>query len=104
MTPLKNPLPADFREHLPTAATGRFPYKHRSIAEIETDAEWQELLDRKPVNRGGGTADWIDRTVGLPFDHARNTAQYGKRSTMPDTSCPNCGARGWCGHNGRTPQ
>jgi hypothetical protein len=83
------------------AATGAFPYKHRTIAEIDADVEWQTLLNRKIANRGPHGGDWIDRTVGISFDGARETAGRGIRVTLPSMPCPNCGARGWCGHGDR---
>jgi len=84
-----------------TAAAAKWPYNHRTIAEIDADAEWQELLDRKIANRGRYGDDWIDRTAGVSFDNARSTAGQSVRATLPSMPCPNCGARGWCGHGDR---
>ena len=84
-----------------TAAAAKWPYNRRTIAEIDTDAEWQVLLDRKIANRGPHGDDWIDRTAGVSFDAARATVGQSVRATLPSAPCPNCGARGWCGHGDR---
>lgn len=78
----------------PRAVRGKMPFKHRTVAELDKVLGFYmgSKLERKlPYS--------IDRLVGMSEDTGINGLK--QLATMPDTSCPRCGARGWCGHNGR---
>lgn len=84
-----------------TAAEHIWPYPHRTIAQIDqAEADWTEALAAARLEKKG-PADRISGMVGLSRDRGVNMPSTAVRSSFPDTSCPNCGARGWCGHNGR---
>lgn len=85
----------------PTAAPHVWPYPHRSIAEIDAhEAAFAEAYALAKVSYRG-RADHLDTAVGLSFDRGRNRHPSLERSNLPETGCPSCGARGWCGHHGR---
>lgn len=79
----------------PRAARGSYPFKqHRTVAELDAFLGFRmgSRLERR-------VTPTIDEIVGLSEDQGATGLQ--QRSTMPETSCPRCGARGWCGHAGR---
>ena len=77
----------------PRAAQGGFPYPHRTIAQVWAhEAKW-----RSEFNKGG--ADPNDKRAGLSYDHGQHGEK--RRASLPESACPNCGARGFCGHHGR---
>jgi hypothetical protein len=84
-----------------TAAAHVWPYPHRTLAEIDAaETEWAEALALARLS-SKGPACRLDRAAGLSRDRGVNRPPEAVRSPMPDTSCPSCGARGWCGHGGR---
>lgn len=76
------------------AAAGTFPYDHRTIAEI--DAEEEALQVKCAASMKGPNS--LDRSIGLTSGNWLKPTIF---ATQPTSSCPRCGARGYCGHNGR---
>jgi hypothetical protein len=56
---------------------------------------------------GTGKANWWD---GMADNRSYNSSRQteimaaAERSKLPDAPCHRCGARGFCGHNGRVPE
>jgi len=82
-----------------TAAPSTWPYPHRSVEEIDAAEErWANAVsDARSSAKGPG--DRLDQIVGLSFDRGRNGVHVA--SGLPTSCCIRCGARGWCGHDGR---
>ena len=64
----------------PRAAKGSFPYPHRTLEQVFAASR---AGIRRPVE------DDPDAAIRLGLV---------ARSALPDASCKNCGARGWCEH------
>lgn len=74
---------------------GGFLYKNRTVAEM--DMECGFLIGSKleiPFSK---------RYTEALFREGDDTGADGLKikASLPSAPCPHCGARGWCGHNGR---